>query len=83
MSHSCGRIKCAGLATATPNDGGHRDRRADDGVVSAETAVELMHHLDRGSQYASQPFQNKLKIYSMKGSMSRKGNCWDNAPTES
>jgi len=46
-------------------------------------AVGLMHHSDRGSQYASQPFQNKLKDYGMEGSMSRKGNCWDNAPTES
>jgi len=43
----------------------------------------LMHHSDRGSQYASQPFQHKLKAYGMKGSMSRKGHCWDNAPTES
>jgi transposase InsO family protein len=42
-----------------------------------------MHHSDRGSQYASQPFQNKLKDYGMDGSMSRKGNCWDNTPTES
>ncbi len=46
-------------------------------------AVGLMHHSDRGSQYASQPFQDKLKAYGMEGSMSRKGNCWDNAPTES
>jgi putative transposase len=46
-------------------------------------AVGLMHHSDRGSQYASQPFQHTLKVYGMKGSMSRTGNCWDNAPTES
>ena len=46
-------------------------------------AVGLTHHSDRGSQYASQPFQDKLKAYGMEGSMSRKGNCWDNAPTES
>ena len=46
-------------------------------------AVGLMHHSDRGSPYASQPFQNMLKEYGMAGSMSRKGNCWDNAPTES
>ena len=45
-------------------------------------AVGLMHHSDRGSQYASQPFQDKLKAYGMEGSMSRKGNCWDNAPNE-
>jgi transposase InsO family protein len=46
-------------------------------------AAGLMHHSDRGSQYASQVFQAKLKEYGMICSMSRKGNCWDNAPTES
>lgn len=40
-------------------------------------------HSDRGSQYASHEFQRKLATYSMRCSMSRKGNCWDNAPTES
>ena len=43
----------------------------------------LMHHSDRGSQYASHAFQTKLAEYGMRCSMSRKGNCWDNAPTES
>ncbi len=43
----------------------------------------LMHHSDRGSQYAIHAFQDKLKAYGMTCSMSRKGNCWDNAPTES
>ncbi len=43
----------------------------------------LVHHSDRGSQYASQAFQAKLAEYGMRCSMSRKGNCWDNAPTES
>ena len=38
-------------------------------------AVGLMHHSDRGSQYASQTFQSKLKEYGMDGSMSRKSNC--------
>jgi transposase InsO family protein len=46
-------------------------------------AAGLMHHSDRGSQYASHAFQDKLKEYGMICSMSRKGNCWDNAPTES
>lgn len=40
-------------------------------------------HSDRGSQYASSSFQAKLAAYGMTCSMSRKGNCWDNAPTES
>ena len=46
-------------------------------------APGLMHHSDRGSPYASHAFQGKLKAYGMICSMSRKGNCWDNAPTES
>ena len=46
-------------------------------------APGLLHHSDRGSQYASHAFQDKLKAYGMTCSMSRKGNCWDNAPTES
>ena len=43
----------------------------------------VLHHSDRGSQYASHAFQDKLAEYGMTCSMSRKGNCWDNAPTES
>ena len=46
-------------------------------------ATGVIHHSDRGSQYASDVFQAKLKGYGMLCSMSRKGNCWDNAPTES
>ncbi len=43
----------------------------------------LLHPSDRGSQYASHAFQDKLKAYGMICPMSRKGNCWDHAPTES
>jgi len=46
-------------------------------------APGLIHHSDRGSQYASHAFQARLEEYGMACSMSRKGNCWDNAPTES
>ena len=46
-------------------------------------APGALFHSDRGSQYASHEFQCKLAAYGMRGSMSRKGNCWDNAPTES
>lgn len=45
-------------------------------------AASLIHHSDRGSQYASAALQGKLKEYGMACSMSRKGNCWDNALTE-
>ena len=46
-------------------------------------AAGVLHHSDRGSQYASHAFQQQLTAYGMTCSMSRKGNCWDNAPTES
>ena len=43
----------------------------------------LIHHSDRGSQYASKAFRQLLKAHGIKGSMSRKGDCWDNAVVES
>ena len=43
----------------------------------------LIHHSDRGSQYASKAFRRLLKDNEFKGSMSRKGDCWDNAVAES
>jgi putative transposase len=43
----------------------------------------LLHHSDRGSQYASGDYQKALAQDGMVCSMSRKGNCWDNAPMES
>jgi transposase InsO family protein len=43
----------------------------------------LLLHSDRGSQYASEEYRNLVKEYGMQMSMSRKGNCWDNAPMES
>lgn len=39
-------------------------------------------HSDRGSQYCSTDYQNLVKHYGFICSMSRKGNCWDNAPME-
>lgn len=45
-------------------------------------AEGLIFHSDQGSQYASADFQALLRRYDMHGSMSRRGNCWDNAVTE-
>ena len=42
----------------------------------------LLHHSDRGSQYASNAYRDLLKQHGMIASMSRKGNCWDNSPVE-
>jgi transposase InsO family protein len=46
-------------------------------------AEGLLHHSDRGAQYASWTYRNLLTIHAVECSMSRKGNCWDNAPIES
>jgi putative transposase len=45
-------------------------------------APGLIFHSDRGSQYASGDFQKQLTEFGMKGSMSRRADCWDNAVTE-
>jgi putative transposase len=43
----------------------------------------LLHHSDRGSQYASHEYQQLLAVHGIQSSMSRQGNCWDNAVAES
>ena len=53
-------------------------------AVSRQKPSEgLIHHSDRGRQYASYVYQELLKEYGMTASMSRKGNCYDNAYMES
>jgi transposase InsO family protein len=46
-------------------------------------ANEIIHHSDRGSQYASDEYQDLLNAHGILCSMSRVGNCWDNAVMES
>ena len=45
--------------------------------------AELLHHSDRGVQYASDAYQSLLRDHGIQGSMSGKGDCWDNAVMES
>ncbi len=52
-------------------------------VVTRRPAPGLLHHTDRGSQHASDDYQEALEAIGAIPSMSRKGNCWDNAPSES
>jgi len=53
------------------------------GVSAKRPAKGLILHSDRGSQYCAQDYQKLLKQFGMTASMSRKGDCWDNAPMES
>lgn len=52
-------------------------------VHNRKPAAGLIHHTDRGSQYASIDYCKALQKHGMIPSMSRKGNCWDNAVAES
>ena len=52
-------------------------------VAAKRPAKGLIHHSDRGSQYCSNEYRNILEQFGLKASMSRKGNCYDNAPMES
>ena len=53
------------------------------GIGTKRPAAGLIHHSDRGSQYCNPRYQKLLEGFGIKPSMSRKGNCYDNAPMES
>lgn len=55
----------------------------DAACAAKKSKPALIHHSDRGSQYASKEYRGKLEDYNMTCSMSRKGNCYDNACIES
>lgn len=52
-------------------------------VAAKRPAKGLIHHSDRGSRYCANAYRKLLEQFGMKASMSRKGNCYDNAPMES
>lgn len=52
-------------------------------VKNRKPQNEALFHSDRGVQYAAEMFQEMLEANHITSSMSRKGNCWDNAPSES
>lgn len=52
-------------------------------VRNKRPAAGLIHHSDRGSQYCAHAYRQLLDQFGMRASMSRKGNCHDNAPMES
>ena len=50
-------------------------------IVQQRPAPGLVHHADRGVQYAAHGYRARLQHHGMLCSMSRKGDCWDNAPS--
>lgn len=58
-------------------------RALENAVAARRPARGLIHHSDRGSQYASKDYRTRLNDLGFIASMSRRGNCYDNAKTES
>lgn len=52
-------------------------------LIRRRPGSDLLYHSDQGVQYACKEFTKKLDRYNITQSMSRRGNCWDNAPAES
>ena len=52
-------------------------------LAHRQPGAGLLHHSDRGVQYACDDYQALLEAHAITGSMSRKGDCWDNAVAES
>lgn len=52
-------------------------------LIGRRPDLGVLHHSDRGSQYAAGAYQELLAAHAMECSMSRVGNCWDNAVAES
>ncbi len=75
--------KIVGWATSETIDGELAKSALRQAVGRRQPPPGLVHHSDRGGQYACGDYQQLLGDWQMVGSMSRKGDCWDNAPMES
>lgn len=77
----CGR-RIVGWATSERIDTALVSEALHNALRQRQPGPGLMHHSDRGSQYASCEYQQMLELFDITCSMSRKGNCWDNACME-
>ena len=76
--------KCAGWSAADNMEAPLVLRAAQCAFAAADADLDAtIHHSDRGSQYASEMFRDFLQEHQVAQSMSRKGNCYDNAAMES
>ena len=78
-----GSREIVGLAMANHMRTELVERALDMALVQQRPGRGIMHHSDRGSQYTSSIYQAKLRQHGFVVSMSRTGNCLDNAPMES
>jgi putative transposase len=74
--------KVVGWAMSDSPDANLVVRALDQAYESRGRPSDVMFHSDQGSQYGSRMFRQRLWRYRFTQSMSRRGNCWDNAPME-
>ncbi len=72
-----------GWATSAQNDAALAVTAAARALAIRRPAAGLVHHSDRGSVYASHAYRALLAQHDVRCSMSRRGDCWDNAVAES
>ena len=75
--------KVVGWSMSNRNDGKLVKDCLEMAIAHRQPGSGLIHHSDRGSTYAMQSFRDVLRAYGIESSMSRKGDCWDNAVAES
>ena len=80
----------AGLALSPSSRDGRQFQEGPPPVAALKAAIRVrqppkgcIHHSDRGSQYASEPYRHLLAEHGLVGSMGRRGNPYDNAKAES
>ena len=78
-----GSRRCVGWAMRDTLDAELAISALEMAITTRRPAPGLVHHSDRGSQYACADYRAVLDRHGMRASMSRKGNCWDNAVAES
>ena len=75
--------RVVGWATSESNDAELAKRALESALALRKPGPGLIHHSDRGSPYASHEYRRVLAEHGILASMSRKGDCWDNAVAES
>lgn len=78
-----GSRRVVGWATSATLDQALTLRALRRAVVQRQPAAGLLHHCDRGSHYTGEPYQATLAATGLAVSLSRRGDCWDNAVLES
>jgi putative transposase len=78
-----GSRKVVGWATADHLRSELVERALNNALEHRRPSGPVLHHSDRGVQYACDDYQGLLRAHGLEVSMSRRGNCWDNAAMES